>query len=206
MDEKTKQFIEKAKNVHGDGRYDYSNVVYKNVDTKVEIKCNVCQSVFYNTPYRHVNEKRGCVACVDNSKRKTNDSFILDAENIYGKGTYNYDSVNYINNVTKVKILCNSCGEYFEKTPQLFLNSKCGCTKCSNKSKTKDSDLFLDEMKNKYPDYNFDKTKYVNARTKLTYFCNICNSEKEQLPGPLRRNGCPDCSRRNVALKNKKVI
>jgi hypothetical protein len=61
MEDKLKNFIEKGKSIHGDGRYDYSNVVYKNVDTKVEIKCNKCGTTFFNTPYRHLNERRGCV-------------------------------------------------------------------------------------------------------------------------------------------------
>ena len=201
MDKKTKQFIEKAKNVHGDGRYEYSNVVYKNVDTKVEIKCNVCETKFLMTPYSHLNKSAGCVTCGNNARRKTKESFIKESESIHGKGRYSYNKVIYTNAATEVTLFCNNCNKYFNQTPQNHITAKCGCTKCSNKLKTKDSDLFLDEMKNKYPNYNFDKTKYVNARTKLTYFCNICNSEKEQLPGPLRRNGCPDCSRKSGTFK-----
>ena len=54
----TKQFIEKAKLVHGD-KYDYSLVEYKNSKTKVKIKCNTCNNIFNQTPNDHLS-KKGC--------------------------------------------------------------------------------------------------------------------------------------------------
>lgn len=196
MEDKLKNFIEKAKTIHGDGRYDYSNVIYKNVDTKVEIKCNTCGTTFFNTPYRHINQKRGCVTCVDNAKRKTTEQFIKESEQIHGKGRYLYDKTVYINGATKVILFCTVCNEYFEQTPQSHTNLKCGCNKCRYKNATKPHEDFIKEVTEKYPDYDFGKTEYKKSRNTIKYFCKICNEEKTQLAASLLRNGCPDCSQR----------
>ena len=52
----TKEFIESAKNIHGD-KYDYSKVEYVNNSTKV---CIICpeHGEFWQTPNNHVNGNR----------------------------------------------------------------------------------------------------------------------------------------------------
>jgi hypothetical protein len=52
----TFKFVQKAKEVHGD-KFDYSNVEYKNCDTKVDIKCIKCNTEFKQIPYNHINKK-----------------------------------------------------------------------------------------------------------------------------------------------------
>ena len=60
-------FIEKAVSVHGD-KYDYSKVEYINCDTKV---CIICpeHGEFWQTPYKHVNEKNGCPRCCKKNRK-----------------------------------------------------------------------------------------------------------------------------------------
>lgn len=55
------QFIEKAKEIHGGDRYDYSKVDYVNSDTKV---CIICpeHGEFWQTPHSHLQGK-GCGEC-----------------------------------------------------------------------------------------------------------------------------------------------
>lgn len=197
MNEKLKIFIEKAKNIHGDGRYDYSNVDYK-----VEIKCNTCGTTFFNTPYRHINMKHGCVVCGNNDRRKGIEQFIKESEEIHGKGRYLYDKVVYVNAATKVTLFCTVCNEYFEQKPQSHIVSRCGCNKCRYKKATKGHDTFIKQVTEKYPDYDFSETEYIKARNVVKYFCKICNEEKTQLASSLLRNGCPDCSvRRGIQLQ-----
>ena len=57
----TEQFIEEAKQVHGD-KYDYSLVNYINNYTKVKIKCNNCRLIFKQKPNDHLNGS-GCPKC-----------------------------------------------------------------------------------------------------------------------------------------------
>ena len=54
-------FINKAKNVHGD-LYDYSKVVYKKATKKVELICSKHGS-FFQRPKDHLNNKQGCPKC-----------------------------------------------------------------------------------------------------------------------------------------------
>lgn len=62
----------------------------------------------------------------------TKEEFIRKAEIVYGKGTYRYDKVNYVNNSTKVLIHCPRCNEYFYQTPGSHLQGH-GCNKCSRR-------------------------------------------------------------------------
>ena len=61
----TKEIIQKAKLIHGD-KYDYSKVEYINSNTKI---CIVCYShgIFWQIPYKHINEKQGCSKCSGNA-------------------------------------------------------------------------------------------------------------------------------------------
>ena len=55
------EFIKRANEIHN-FKYDYSKVVYVNCDTKVCIICPI-HGEFWQTPYNHVNRKRGCKLC-----------------------------------------------------------------------------------------------------------------------------------------------
>ena len=60
-------------------------------------------------------------------KNKTED-FIIRASKLQNN-KYDYSKVNYINNCTKVCIICPIHGEFWQ-TPKNHLK-KCGCPKCS---------------------------------------------------------------------------
>lgn len=75
----TEQFIEKARQVHGN-RYDYSKASYINTGTKVEIICPVHGS-FWQTPGNHTGPNRqGCPKC----KASKGESQIRDLLDRYG--------------------------------------------------------------------------------------------------------------------------
>ena len=57
----TKEFIKKAKEIHGD-KYDYSKVVYKNAHDKVTIICPI-HGEFLKSPNNHLSKKQGCPIC-----------------------------------------------------------------------------------------------------------------------------------------------
>lgn len=62
------QFIQDAETVHGNGRYNYSKVVYKGGDEKVEIVCPVHGS-FWQRAENHLKE-RGCPKCAATYSKK----------------------------------------------------------------------------------------------------------------------------------------
>ena len=120
----TEQFIKDAVKVHGN-KYDYSLVDYKKSKIKVKIKCNRCQNIFEQKPNSHLNGN-GCPYC--SGKNRNTASFIEQAKLIHGN-KYDYSLVNYIGGKTKIKIICNKCGNIFEQTPSMHLQGD-GCHFC----------------------------------------------------------------------------
>ena len=88
----TEEFIEKAKEIHGD-IYDYSKVNYNNRRTKICIICKI-HGEFKQTPNDHLTGC-GCKKC-SGVYRCTTNEFIEKAIKIHGD-KYNYSNVNYIN-------------------------------------------------------------------------------------------------------------
>ena len=123
----TEEFIKDARLVHGD-KYDYSNVVYVNNHTPVKIICKN-HGMFLQTPDKHVSSCHGCPMCA--GRNKTTSSVINEFKKIH-KDDYLYDKVNYVNNRTKVCIICQKHGEFWQ-TPDKHLQGQ-GCPLC-NESK-----------------------------------------------------------------------
>ena len=118
-------FINKANKIYGN-IFDYSKVNYIDGDTKVCIICPI-HGEFWQTPSNHLQGK-GCKECLDEKVNKNScDKFIKQAKEIHG-GKYDYSKVNYINNSTKVCIICHKHGEFWQ-TPNKHLQGH-GCPHC----------------------------------------------------------------------------
>lgn len=132
-------FISKAKEIHGD-KYDYSKVNYVNAHVKVKIICPE-HGEFEQKPNNHLNGK-GCSRCVGKCRSLTTNMVIDDFNKIHNN-KYDYSMVNYIDNTTKISIICPIHG-VFEQTPAAH-KQKQGCPLC-NISKGEDSiKLFLEK-------------------------------------------------------------
>ena len=125
------EFIKQSKEVHGD-KYDYSKVKYVNNKTKV---CIICpeHGEFWQLPKNHIHRKQGCPKCANVATsercRLTTEDFIIKAKEIHDD-KYDYSKVNYLNMKTKVLIVCNVHGEFWQ-TPTHHITMKCGCPKCN---------------------------------------------------------------------------
>jgi len=135
-----REFIAKAIRVHRN-KYNYNRVYYENNYTEVCIICEI-HGEFWQRPKHHLR-REGCSSCYGNSK-KTNNQFIQEARRIHGD-TYNYSKVEYINNYTKIIIICSRHGE-FKQTPSHHINDKNGCPKCLNNGYSKISIQFLNDF------------------------------------------------------------
>lgn len=133
------QFIEKANEVHK-GVYDYSKVEYKASRSKVIIVCPV-HGDFEQTPNSHIMGC-GCPLCAIQAnadyKRKTSDVFIEKSKEVH-KDKYDYSLVEYNNNTTKVKIICNEHG-VFEQSPKDHIRGS-GCPSCARTSSKPELDI-----------------------------------------------------------------
>lgn len=182
----TKEFIERAKKVHGD-KYSYDKVNYINNKTKV---CIICpkHGEFWQTPESHLVGE-GCRYCARRYKKTTED-FIREAIEIHGV-RYDYSKVDYKSTMEKVIIICPKHGEFLQ-TPSKHLTGQ-GCPNCRrNKKDTTES--FIEKAKKVHGNcYDYDNTEYVNNWTKLRIICPE-HGEFWQTPNDhLDGCGCPMC-------------
>lgn len=164
MKSNTEEFIQKAREIHGD-KYDYSKVNYINNKTKV---CIICpeHGEFWQKPNNHLHGN-GCKKCsyeTPRHKRKTTEEFIKNANKIHNN-FYDYSQVNYINNKTPVCIVCHNKDKYgkehgeFWQRPDNHLHGQV-CPKCAKKNSklernvkkflTKNNITFIQEKKFKW--------------------------------------------------------
>ena len=146
----TEEFIKKAREVHGD-KYDYSKVKYVNIRTKVCIICPI-HGEFWQTPPSHITLKNNCPKCSHQSYKHTKETFIENAVNVHGD-KYDYSKVEYINNRTKICIICPKHGEFWQ-SPNSHLQGR-GCPKCNESHLETEMDLLL---KNIGIEYEREKT------------------------------------------------
>ena len=129
----TEQFNIDANIIHG-GKYDYSSFVYINASTKGVINCPI-HGAFIQSADKHL-QGRGCPKCAGDKTRirlQSSREEFTNKANLIHENKYDYSLVEYINNRTKVKIICSIHGE-FEQTPSDHL-LRLGCPKCGNINK-----------------------------------------------------------------------
>lgn len=135
-------------------------------------------------------------------KRKTNKEFIEEAKMVHGN-KYDYSKVVYVNNNTKVEIVCPEHGSFFQ-LPRAHVSTKCGCPKCSNVAS--DKELFIKKASELYKDYDYSQVEYVKSNIKV---CIICPKHKAFYQTPnnlLNGHGCPECSKERRISERKTLI
>ena len=188
------EVINKAYEVHG-YKYIYDKMEYVNNSTKICIVCPI-HGDFWQRPNDHLSGK-GCPKCSD--KTSNQKDFKNKAIEIHGE-KYIYDNVVYINNYTKVSIICPEHGEFWQ-TPSNHLQGR-GCPKCGQyKRKLKQEDLinsFNQIHKNKYV---YDKMNYVNFSTKICIGCKEHGDFWQTPSDHLNGHGCPKCAKKSASEK-----
>lgn len=201
------EFIEKARKIHGD-KYNYDNVNYFNMSTKI---CIICpeHGEFWQTPKAHITQGYGCKKCgrkiCAKKTKKTTEEFIKEAKEIHGD-KYDYSKTEYINAFTKVCVICSEHGEFWI-TPHDHLKGV-GCPACGNllKGQTKKltQEEFIKRAKEIHDDkYDYSKVDYINSSTKV---CIICPEHGEFWITPnchLNGQGCKKCGYKIISQKNR---
>ena len=212
----TEEFVERAKQIHGD-KYDYSKVEYKNNRTKV---CIICpeHGEFLVIPNDMLHKNVGCRKCNGNYQPKNISEFkdlFFEKHPEYKEKYIISDDNSYINNKTKIKVICCEKDKYGKEHGEFFIRpndliSGYGCPKCGNNfRKTTEEFIYEANIIHNFK-YDYTKTEYKNANNKL---CIICH-EKDiygrehgefwQTPANhLSGCGCPHC---NNGRKSKKEL
>ncbi len=129
----TKEVIERFRAKHGD-RYDYSKVIFKSVDSPVEIGCKA-HGYFWQTPYNHTggaNCRLCAIAEHPNLQQKDEELVIAEFIKVHG-GRYDYSLVRYKGAFVHVDIICKEHG-VFKQTPHSHKGGN-GCSDCANENK-----------------------------------------------------------------------
>jgi hypothetical protein len=191
------EFIVKAISIHGE-KYDYSLSEYQNSKEKVKIICKN-HGIFEQQPFNHILGK-GCNMCNPSFGPKIKLEDFISRSNKIHNFEYDYSLVVYINNKTKVKIICKKHG-IFEQEPRGHLSGlKCSTCQGNKKMTTKD---FIDKcsviFQNKY-DYSITKIDGTKKKTKI--LCPKHGEFIQAVESHLRGHGCPRCN----DSKGEKII
>lgn len=142
------EFIKKSISKHGP-KYDYSKVVYKNLNTKVIIILNDIE--YFQTPSKHLMGR-----CPEkNTPKMTQEEFIERAKATWGD-KYDYSLVEYDGSSKKIKIIYD--GVIYEQSPYSHIKG------LSPESRVTSTEDFIKKSKKIHGDrYNYEYVKFVNS-------------------------------------------
>jgi predicted GIY-YIG superfamily endonuclease len=134
------------------------------------------------------------------SKRSTSEIFIEKALLIHGN-TYDYSEVVYVNNHTKVKILCRIHG-IFLQTPNNHLSGQncpdCGLAAGSCKQ-THSKEQFIKKATNIHGSiYDYSLVEYTNSKSKVKIICSNHGLFEQSAKVHTKGNGCSKCGDERV--------
>ena len=186
-------------------KYDYSLVEYVNNKTKIKIICPE-HGEFSQIPKNHSNGS-GCPLCALSYKscsQSKDISILISQFKKVHKNKYDYSLVEYVNNKTKVKIICPEHGE-FKVSPSHHLNGT-GCSKCSLNYR-KGNDEYIKECSiihnNKY-DYTL--TKFKNNKSNILVICPEHGQFNQNAGHHLYGSGCPSCKQSTGEREIQKIL
>jgi len=184
----TKDFIRRAKNLHGD-KYNYEKSVYTKMNEKILIVCRK-HGEYWQIASNHIRG-RGCQRCSNDILKIGDKRFIEEAKKIHGN-KYDYSKVEYKNNRTKVCITCKKHGEFWQ-IPDAHLRLKCGCQECSKHKKITTEEFIKRSNKIHNGVYDYNKVKYKNNNVKVIITCKEHGDFLQSPQHHMNGSKCPKC-------------
>lgn len=194
------EFLKKAIDVHGEKfLYSKSQENFKGWKQKIIIICKI-HGEFLQTPNNHISNKRGCPICGKIRRAliatKTTSNFIESASKLHNN-FYDYSEVNYINNSSKIKIICKIHGKFLQSPSKHLIGQ--GCFKCKlidNGDRTRDTIenfIYKANIIHNHK-YIYDETVYgQNAHCKIKIICKIHGAFIQTPTHHLGGKGCSSC-------------
>ena len=132
-----------------------------------------------NASTKHSNYERGLF-------------FIRKALEVHGMDTYRYGNVHYVNNSTKVEIVCTIHGSFFQQ-PNNHVNSQNGCPKCAKVHQPTTEEFVSRSREVHQNKYDYSSTQYKSMHEKLEIICPKHGVFSQEAILHLRGCGCPRC-------------
>lgn len=202
------EFIMKARAIHGD-KYDYSKAVYTKAANKITIGCPK-HGDFEQSIILHLNGS-GCPKCSYEQRAKksskTQYQIIEEFKKVHGD-TYDYSEVKYVNNSTKVKIICKKHGSFWQSP---ISHKKAGCPKCGNIRSIESSKLSTEEFIIRAVSihehrYDYSKVDYEGTQIPVEIICKEHGSFFQRPNDHLSGNGCRKCAAVGKSSQEKVII
>ena len=193
------EFIKRANAVHGD-RYDYSEVSFSSVETKIAIRCRE-HGIFHQRLLSHL-KGFNCPKCgrVSTAEKLGHDfsRFFDDARRTHGN-KYDYSKVVYVNALSKVIIVCPKHGD-FDQKPASHIRG-IGCPRCGDESaaalRVRTTEDYIAEAKTVHGNkYDYSCCVYKTMHHKVEIICPDHGSFMVLASNHVKGNqsGCPDCA------------
>ena len=188
------EIVNKFIKTHGD-RYDYS-LVHRNETDKVQIICKE-HGIFEQKIKRHSGGS-GCPKCGGSKKLEQYD--VLDKFIKTHGDRYDYSLVQYVNAISKLKIICKEHG-IFDQAYVKHAGGN-GCPKCGGSKK-----LEIYEVIDKFVGVHGDRYDYSLIDRTSNKFKIICKKHgifEQGYANHINGKGCPSCSNR-ISSKEREL-
>jgi hypothetical protein len=196
---KTEEFIEKSKKIHG-SKYDYTNSIYAGNTTALDIRCPI-HGIFSQKPISHLRGS-GCQLCAKVSKNLTT-NIVVEKYKLRHNDLYDYSGTIYVNSDTKISIRCKEHGVFFQYPKDHEYGS--GCPICCKLPKYSTEEFIEKSKKIHGSKYDYTNSKYVRNNYKTEIICNEHGSFMQSPSRHMQGYGCPTCGRSSSIKHNTKT-
>jgi len=199
-------------------KYSLGDSFYDGGQTEIKVVCSdhgqFVKKAYLLLSTRNIHHCPQCYKVYLSKRSKdTQDSFIVKVHKIFGT-RYDFNDSQYVDSVTKVKVICAKHGSFF-KTPNVLINTKSGCPKCGRNIQREtqvstNKALLQRALRELWPTYNIDLTHFKNSRSTLNVTCpdhGVFSTTSSQLT---QGRGCRKCgiekARKSRKLTNKQFV
>ena len=219
----TDTLIQKLKTIFGD-KYRYDFIEYKKTSEKVSIYCNI-HGIFEMCP-NDLLRGHGCPKCNQSRggklRKDTFENMVKKIKLVHGD-KYEIPNQEYVNDKTKIKVICPIHGE-FAAAPNMLKMGR-GCPQCGKLNAREKNSMSNEEFKEEflkaygYEKYDLSKTDLRNRDEfgRVTFICHKKSKNGKEhgefLMTPnnmLSLHGCPLCKQsrlehqlQNILIENK---
>lgn len=140
-------------------------------------------------------------------ERLNQESFIEKAIKIHGN-KFDYSKSIFKGKRKKIKIRCLTCGNNINVLADYHLKSKTGsCNYCNVESKKLTTEDFINKVKKaRGNEFSFEKTRYINSKTKVKVFHRRCGKLILVDPSNLVKSSGTGCRRCSLEDRSKSRI
>lgn len=196
-----KEFIKKCTLNRPNENYDFSLVDEQLTQhSKVKIICLKHNITFEVNAFDFCKSNK--IVCSECKIEKATEDFINKSKAIWGDNVFDYSKTRYVNNRTKIVLICKKHNIEFKQVPSSHLKHINGCPYCCNKTGIYSKETFIDFFENKYPGlYDYSLVEYIDNYTCVKIICKKHNFIFERNVYDFKRHSCPICGKENKVAK-----